>query len=633
MPKAPQLKRKYYAVKIGAQGPKIYDTWEECKENVSRYPGAIHKSFTTLKAAEAWLEPIFNAFTKNSVPNVRCAKLKQEVEIIEIFDSPPPSPPLPPAMSVNPINPMPVPVEVPGAPPTAPAAPPTAPSAVELSPEQRDILEKVKDGRNVFFTGSAGTGKSVLLREIIRSFCEVFPREQLAITASTGIASVNIGGTTLHSWAGIGLGKEPAEKLVGKIAGNKNLSTIARRWRTVRTLIIDEISMIDGTLFDKLEYIGRHIRRVDDEPNPDPFGGIQLVLSGDFYQLPPVPGTNANGQTVLPTFAFDAKSWKRCMGLPVTLKRVFRQKDQEFVDMLNAMRYGDLDEKTIKRFAGLSRPVVYHDGIEPTELYPTRREVEEANHSRLNQIQSVSKVYEAQDTAARDKNGNPKLTFEQMTRLLERLVAPKTITLKVGAQVMMIKNIVQGVLVNGSVGKVVELITYKEAVERYLPIAVPGDKENGQDVPEYIRKSTFPWPLVKFTNGLLELCVPAEFTVEDALGEIEATRMQIPLILAWALSVHKSQGQTLERVRVDLRRTFEKGQAYVALSRATNMDTLQVLNFNPSKVMAHPRVLDWNQELQHDEEYDEYDQYNERNDIDDDLMDSEEAVAGYHVDI
>ncbi|TFK30736.1 hypothetical protein FA15DRAFT_27710 [Coprinopsis marcescibilis] len=212
MPKAKS--QKFYAVLIGRDAPQIYDDWENCKDKVSRYPGAVHKSFKTRKEAEAWLgehnaqpQPLQSAFfqphgngkpamKKNKKPST--SRPREDDEEV-ILDEP----------------------------------------EVKLSPEQRDVLERVKAGKNVFFTGSAGTGKSVLLREIIK-FCGGRHSPGLAITASTGIASVNIGGTTLHSWAGIGLGLETAAKLAGKFFGQPKFMPVLERWKQVKTLIIDE---------------------------------------------------------------------------------------------------------------------------------------------------------------------------------------------------------------------------------------------------------------------------------------------------------------------------------------------------------------------------------------------------------
>ncbi|TBU34899.1 P-loop containing nucleoside triphosphate hydrolase protein [Dichomitus squalens] len=452
---------------------------------------------------------------------------------------------------------------------------------IQLSPEQRYVLAKVQRGESVFFTGSAGTGKSVLLREIINARGGR-ANLQLAITASTGIASVNIS---------IGLGKEDELALVARIYGiaqkaykeeerrrsdlwmqkaqgnwlksedwaflNKDVDESRKtgaldRWKKVETLIIDEISMLDGRLFDKLEYIARKLRK-----NERPFGGIQLVLSGDFCD-------------------------------PIFLRKVFRQKDQKFVDMLNAIRFGRLDAEVNMVFRQLSREVHYDDGVEPTELYPTRAEVDSANSSRLSQIAGIPKDYEAIDFPGFDDKWRP-LPHERVERALKDLIAPKKLSLKEGAQ-----NLIQGTLVNGSLGRVVGFYKPREALEIGVRIGHPDllfplyeglprelleqkRKERQQRLDHYMKSDNI-WPAVQFLSGPLVLCVPLPFQAMDANGNIQATRDQVPLILAWALSIHKSQGQTLERVRVNLSKIFEKGQ---------------VINFDPGKIRAHPRVIEW----------------------------------------
>jgi ATP-dependent DNA helicase PIF1 len=227
-----------------------------------------------------------------------------------------------------------------------------------LSNEQKAILTAVVDkGKSVFFTGSAGTGKSVLMRSIIKKLRDRYIREpdRLGVTASTGLAAVNIDGVTLHSFAGIGLGKEPAAELVKKIKRNPKNRT---RWSRTKVLIIDEVSMIDGDLFDKLEQIARMIRG-----NGSPFGGIQLVITGDFFQLPPVPERDR-----LAKFAFDATTWNTCIEHTILLTDVFRQKDANFANMLNEMRLGRLSQPSIQAFRKLSRPLNFADDLEATEL-------------------------------------------------------------------------------------------------------------------------------------------------------------------------------------------------------------------------------------------------------------------------
>lgn len=372
---------------------------------------------------------------------------------------------------------------------------------------------------------------------------------------------------------------------------------------------MSEVSMIDGILFDKLEYIARVLRRSD-----APFGGIQLVLSGDFCQLPPVPDRETSISQAT-TFAFDARTWTQCIGRPVVLHRVFRQKDQAFVDMLNSMRFGHLSPETVQEFRKLSRPVVYNDGIEPTDLFPTRREVDAANNLRLSKLGGDSHVYKSHDVPGYDATGMM-YPMAKVQGLLERLIAPQVITLKVGAQVMLIKNLVQGELVNGSVGRVIGFSTSRDAIKHGTDIARTeteagkGDADEKR-IPDHILNDDRSWPIVEFSGRRTKLCIPTHFEVNNADGLVEARRDQIPLILAWALSIHKSQGQTLERVRVNLGRIFEKGQAYVALSRATSMETLQVLGFDPARVMAHPRVLAWMSEVTGQE-------YRTQEEIDDD---------------
>jgi ATP-dependent DNA helicase PIF1 len=236
--------------------------------------------------------------------------------------------------------------------------PVTAISTEMLSTEQKDVVTAVVDqGKSVFFTGSAGTGKSILMRTIIGKFKDKFRREpdRLAVTASTGLAACVIEGQTLHSWAGIGLGREPVPELVKKIKRN---AKTRQKWMRTKALIVDEISMVDGELFDKLEQIARNIRT-----NGRPFGGIQLVITGDFFQLPPVPDKNTVAK-----FAFDAATWNTCIQHTILLTHVFRQKDPAFANMLNEIRLGKLTPATISSFQRLSRPLDFKDEVEATEL-------------------------------------------------------------------------------------------------------------------------------------------------------------------------------------------------------------------------------------------------------------------------
>ncbi|KAJ1306990.1 hypothetical protein OPQ81_007970 [Rhizoctonia solani] len=455
---------------------------------------------------------------------------------------------------------------------------------ITLSYEQSQILDLVKKGSNIFFTGSAGTGKSVLLREIIKALRKKYGKTQdaVAITASTGIAACNIGGVTLHSFSGIGIGEGTPENLAVKIKRNKNASS---RWLRCKVLIIDEVSMLDGDLFDRLAKVACIIRK-----SAKPFGGIQLIVTGDFFQLPPVM---KGGQ---PKFAFEAEKWSECVERTFNLSKVFRQKDPRFVDMLNEMRFGRLTPSSIRTFYELSRPIP-NDGIDATELFPRREDVDRSNSLRMAALPGKEETFPARDAGT--------ITDPvQRDKMLQNFMAPKELSLKVNAQVMLLKNIDE-TLVNGSVGRVVAFYDATEVdigekgelIQIYAPEEKKKNAKKQKEQPQGLKK----YPLVEFRvpRGTRKLLVmPETFKVELPNGEVQVSRTQLPLILSWAMSIHKSQGQTLDRVKVDCGRIFEKGQAYVALSRATSLEGLQVLNFDPKKVQAHDKVKAWSQTLE-----------------------------------
>ncbi|GAA5896098.1 DEAD/DEAH box helicase [Sporobolomyces salmoneus] len=464
---------------------------------------------------------------------------------------------------------------------------------VILSPEQQMVHKLVvDDGKSVFFTGSAGTGKSVLLREIISSLKRKHKgnADAVAVTASTGMAACNIGGTTIHSFAGIGIGIDSAQKLIDKVKKNK---TANAKWQRCKVLVIDEVSMVDGILFDKLAEIGTALKKRGGKgassSGGKPFGGIQLVVTGDFFQLPPVT------KGVTPTFAFEAKSWQSAVDHTVNLTQVFRQKDTTFIDMLNEMRFGQLSQDSIQKFKNLAREPKYA-GVEPTELFPLRHQVDVANQNRLRALKGEEIHFKAEDWAG---DGSP----DQMkgNTYLNNFMAPDRLVLKIGAQVMLIKNL-DATLVNGTVGTVVgfgvpELEEDSDNEEQKTTSELRNQARIAAALAAgKIEKS----PMIDWqTPGGIERKIMAreEFKVEDNQGRKLASRKQYPIILAWAMSIHKSQGQTIACVKVDLGKVFEKGQSYVALSRATSLEGLQVLNFDAKKVLAHQKVIDWSKSL------------------------------------
>ncbi|CAI4053012.1 hypothetical protein SUVZ_15G1840 [Saccharomyces uvarum] len=493
-------------------------------------------------------------------------------------------------------------------------------SPVVLTKEQEMVVSLIiKKRTNVFYTGSAGTGKSVILQTIIRQLSSLYGKESIAITASTGLAAVTIGGSTLHKWSGIGIGNKTIDQLVKRIQTQKDLLAA---WRYTKVLIIDEISMIDGNLLDKLEQIARRVRK-----NDDPFGGIQLVLTGDFFQLPPVAKKDENK---IVKFCFESDMWKRCIQKTILLTKVFRQQDNELIDILNAIRFGELDVNMTRTIRSLNRDIDYPDGIAPTELYATRREVESSNVRKLQSLPGDLYEFKAVDNAPE----------RYQTLLDSSLMVDKVVVLKEDAQVMMLKNRPDVDLVNGSLGKVLFFVTESLVVkmkeiykivdddvvsDMRLVSRVVGNpvlkesKEFRQDINarplarlERLKilinhavkisphKEKFPY--VRWTIGknryIHELMVPERFPIDIPRENVGLERTQIPLMLCWALSIHKAQGQTIRRLKVDLRRIFEAGQVYVALSRAVTMDSLQVLNFDPGKIRTNGKVKDFYKHLE-----------------------------------
>ena len=493
-------------------------------------------------------------------------------------------------------------------------------SPIALTKEQEKVINLiVKKRTNVFYTGSAGTGKSVILQTIIRQLSSLYGKESIAITASTGLAAVTIGGSTLHKWSGIGIGNKTVDQLVKRIQSQKDLLAT---WRYTKVLIIDEISMIDGNLLDKLEQIARRIRI-----NEDPFGGIQLVLTGDFFQLPPV--AKKDEQRVV-KFCFESEMWKRCIQKTILLTKVFRQQDSELIDILSAIRFGELTANITKTIRNLNRDVDYPDGIAPTELYATRREVELSNVKKLQSLPGDLYEFRAVDNAPE----------RYQTLLDSSLMVEKVVALKEDAQVMMLKNRPDVELVNGSLGKVLFFVTeslvvmmkeiYKiidddVVMDMRLVSRVIGNpmlkesKQFRQDVNARplarlerlkiiinqavkISPQKEKFPYVRWTVGknkyIHELMVPERFPIDIPRENVGLERTQVPLMLCWALSIHKAQGQTIQRLKVDLRRIFEAGQVYVALSRAVTMDNLQVLNFDPGKIRTNEKVKDFYKRLE-----------------------------------
>ncbi|XP_062843848.1 ATP-dependent DNA helicase PIF1 [Trichomycterus rosablanca] len=406
------------------------------------------------------------------------------------------------------------------------------PVAQKLSKEQAAVLNAVLTGKNIFFTGSAGTGKSFLLKRIVGSL----PPKSTYATASTGVAACHIGGTTLHNFAGIGSGSAPLEQCL-ELAQRPG---VLQHWTSCKHLIIDEISMVEAEFFDKLEAIARSIRR-----STEPFGGIQLIVCGDFLQLPPVTKGKEK------PFCFQSRSWRKCIHMNMELTEVRRQTDRTFISLLQAIRVGRVTEEGTAQLLKSANNPIERDGIMATRLCTHKDDVELTNENKLKQLPGPVRVFEALDS-------DPML----VKTIDAQSPVGQVLQLKVGAQVMLTKNLdVQRGLVNGARGVVVDFL--------------PGNQG---------------LPRVRFLCGAVEVMKRERWTFKAA-GGLYLSRQQLPLKLAWAISIHKSQGMTLDCVEISLARVFESGQAYVALSRARSLEGLRVMDFDPRVVQANPDVL------------------------------------------
>jgi ATP-dependent DNA helicase PIF1 len=364
--------------------------------------------------------------------------------------------------SINPYTPSTSPVN-----PTTPRIDPSS-----LNPEQRTAADKILAGQNVFLTGAAGVGKSFLINYVLQGLEEKYPNgrgAEVVVAAPTGIAATHIGGVTIHSWSGIGLGKGGAAALVPKVT--KNAASCAR-WRRAQVLVIDEVSMLDGLLFEALDAIGRTVRGNRHEP----FGGLQLLLCGDFFQLPPISLRWGGG------FAFEAPAWRKAHIQTIELKTVVRQSgDLEFVRILGQVRLGACPSFVTQALAAchLSKKPLPTDGIIPTKLYCTNKNVDAENTLELNQLAGRPVSYPAKD----DFKGSYQASVQKTISDAMDKKIPSILHFKVRAQVMLTKNMPEFHLVNGSRG---------------LVLSFEKEKETDSDA----------YPVVHFTNGVTRTIKP-----------------------------------------------------------------------------------------------------------------------------
>lgn len=385
---------------------------------------------------------------------------------------------------------------------------------------QEEALDILKMGYSAFLTGEAGTGKTYVLNAYVRWLWEhdIGP----SVTASTGIAATHIGGVTIHSWSGIGVRDKITRFDLDRMEQRKNLW---HRFENARILIIDEISMLSGDFLDMLDKVCRNMKRKD-----TPFGGIQIVFSGDFFQLPPVTRDGT-----MPRYAFDSEAWKELEPVTCYLEKQYRQGDDAFYSILSCIRKREITEET--RQALLNRRSVKPAQDKLTRLFTHNVDVDSRNEEELARLPGREEIF---FMGAKGRK-------HYVESLMRGCLAPQELRLKKDAEVMFVKNDLAGLYVNGTQGTVVGF-----------------DQEA---------------PIVKTRAGR-EIRVTAQGWKMEEDGRVLAEITQIPLRLAWAITVHKSQGMTLDEAEMDLGKAFAPGQGYVALSRVRALAGLYLLDFN-----------------------------------------------------
>ena len=466
---------------------------------------------------------------------------------------------------------------------------------MNLSKEQQTAFDKYIDGHNIFITGPGGSGKSELIRRIYEHSTRT--QKEIHVCALTGCAAVllNANAKTIHSWAGIGLGTGTIDQLILKIKSNKYSK---KMWRQTELLVVDEVSMLSLKLFDALNQIGKAVRG-----NNRPFGGIQVIFSGDFYQLPPV-GNKEDKNTM--RFCFESDDWNSIFhrDCQIQLLKIFRQKDKSYASLLNQVREGKIKRKTIELLQSRVITTPAEDTntsaiegctgvssaddkntsaiegctgvrVSPvkTKLFPTKNRVEVINSSEMCELNGEEREYVVKFKTDPDKKGvytDNEIKFE-LEYLSNNLICERKMKLKVGAHVMCVANM------------------QHEKGERGLEIC------NGSQgtIMRYCQVTGC--PVVKYNSGI-EMVMTRHLWSSEKIQGIGV--LQVPLILAWALTIHKSQGSTLDAAEIDVGSgIFECGQTYVALSRVKSLDGLFLSSFDVTKIRINKKVKDYYEAL------------------------------------
>lgn len=405
---------------------------------------------------------------------------------------------------------------------------------------QEDALNILKLGHSVFLTGGAGSGKTYVLNEYTKWLKSHVI--STAITASTGIAATHIGGVTIHSWSGIGIKDRLTEYDIDELEQKKNLYT---RYKSTQVLIIDEISMLHATRLDMVDLIARTIRR-----DERPFGGMQVVFCGDFFQLPPVTRSK---EVEIKDFAFNAKVWRKMNPVICYLTTEYRHTGDNLSLVLRGMRSGVLEDGHKQDLLVATQKSVAH--IPHTKLFTHNEDVDRINNAEYENISDEEKTFEM------TTKGKANL----VDSLIQSCLAPEILKLKVGTRVMFVKN-------------------------------DPGKSYNNGTLGVVVKFTNLGFPVVKTTSGKEITATEDAWRIEED-GKIKAEIKQIPLRYAWAITVHKSQGMTLDAAQIDLSKTFTFGMGYVALSRVRTIEGVELLGFHDDALLMHPEILRLDKEM------------------------------------
>lgn len=444
-----------------------------------------------------------------------------------------------------------------------------------LSNEQKYAYNKFTQGENLFITGPGGTGKT----RLVKYLCDYAKSagKAIQVCAMTGCAAVLLqcNARTLHSWSGIKIAKGPKNRVIESVLKNRNA---AKAWRAAKVLILDEISMLSKKVFEIIEELGRLCRK-----STLPFGGLQVVFVGDFYQLPPV-GTEGEPDTE--QFCFESSVWKTIFKQEnhIELQTIFRQKDKEYIDILMQIRKGELHEDKInilQKYLNREYDSEKNNGCVPTKLFAIRSKVDYVNAQMFTKLNEKEHVFDYEYK-------NDCLTYLDSGKVIPPDILQKCLGLSIADKEFELEQLLN----NSQCNKILRL---KKGAAVMCTINLDMDNEicNGSQgiVIDIIENGSNQIPIVKFSNGIIKRISPHYWQSEEyptlAVG-------QYPLCLAWALTIHKIQGATLNMAEIDIGRSiFEYGQTYVALSRIQSLNGLYLSAFEPGKIRANPKVSEF----------------------------------------